>query len=217
VGVLPADEGDLRPCAHGEDGHSNRAAAILCVGGAFWVARLTCGAAAPGRLRGWGGAGSYPPVAISSPNSADRPSHPVRRGRCPGQRQTAAGLRDEVFLVHLVQAAVQLVVDVEEETVPVQARTFVPRFDPIAVRVHLVLPTPAPANSRPATGCSPLRDPTAPTANQNPARASPNALFPQPPTHQPTRPTQPYRLNNGIDSPILIGTAHPVTISITEN
>ncbi len=55
-------------------------------------------------------------------------------------------------------------------------------------------------------GCSPLRHPMVPTANHNPARASPNALFPppcEPPTHQPTRPTHPYRLNYGVESPIL--------------
>jgi hypothetical protein len=33
VSALSADEGGLRPCAHCEDGHSNRAAAIPCVGG----------------------------------------------------------------------------------------------------------------------------------------------------------------------------------------
>lgn len=54
--------------------------------------------------------------------------------------------------------------------------------------------------------CSPLRHPTAPTAKQNPARTSPNALFTAPrgpPTHRPTRATQPHRLKVCVESPIL--------------
>jgi hypothetical protein len=56
---------------------------------------------------------------------------------------------------------------------------------------------------RPSTGCSPLRHPTAPTANENPAPSQPYRSLHRPRADGPTHATQPHRLKVCVESPIL--------------